>query len=105
MPALVGADQHHLSGLGLPTTLPEGSNFSALGATDVAGIKEDHLLKALQKIAQMSNVMFISRCGDRAIDDPGFGADGNVLLHSEMPGVGLLARSHLRISGVSLVLC
>ena len=25
MPALVGADQHHLSGLGLPTTLPEGS--------------------------------------------------------------------------------
>lgn len=27
MPALVGADQHHLSGLGLPTTLPEGSNF------------------------------------------------------------------------------
>ena len=53
----------------------------------------------------MSNVMFISRCGDRAVDDPGFGAGGNVLLHSEMPGVGLLARSHLRISGVSLVLC
>ena len=25
MPALVGAGQHHLSGLGLPTTLPEGS--------------------------------------------------------------------------------
>ena len=25
VPALVGADQHHLSGLGLPTTLPEGS--------------------------------------------------------------------------------
>ena len=43
-------------------------------ATDVAAIKEDHLLKALQKIAQMSNVMFISRCGDRAVDDPGFGS-------------------------------
>ena len=27
VPALVGADQHHLSGLGLPTTLPEGSFF------------------------------------------------------------------------------
>lgn len=27
VPALVGADQHHLSGLGLPTTLPEGSLF------------------------------------------------------------------------------
>ena len=74
-------------------------------ATDVAGIKEDLLLKPLQKVAQMSNVMFISRCDDRAVDDPGFGAGGNVLLHSEMPGVGLLARSHLRISGVSLVLC
>ena len=73
-------------------------------ATDVAGIKEDLLLKPLQKVAQMSNVMFISRCGDRAIDDPGFRAGGNVLLHPEMPGVGLLARSHLRISSVSLVL-
>ena len=59
---------------------------------------------AAEKVAQMSNVMFISRCGDRAIDDPGFRAGGNVLLHPEMPGVGLLARSHLRISSVSLVL-
>lgn len=32
MPALVGADQHHLSGLGLPTTLPEGSDkFEIVG--------------------------------------------------------------------------
>ena len=29
VPALVGADQHHLSGLGLPTTLPEGSENPA----------------------------------------------------------------------------
>ena len=30
VPALVGADQHHLSGLGLPTTLPEGSEKTTL---------------------------------------------------------------------------
>lgn len=30
VPALVGADQHHLSGLGLPTTLPEGSFLSGV---------------------------------------------------------------------------
>ena len=35
VPALVGADQHHLSGLGLPTTLPEGSKKGpALSSAD-----------------------------------------------------------------------
>ena len=64
-------------------------------ATDVAGIKEDLLLKPLQKVAQMSNVMFISRCGDRAIDPKisGFGAVDDVgkrpisLWHKQTPGI------------------
>lgn len=40
VPALVGAGQHHLPGLGLPTTLPEGSLFSCghgIGGADVDG--------------------------------------------------------------------
>ena len=38
VPALVGADQHHLSGLGLPTTLPEGS-FLNKAVSLSAGLK------------------------------------------------------------------
>ena len=41
VPALVGADQHHLSGLGLPTTLPEGSDFVVVmsgGGVDWLGL-------------------------------------------------------------------
>ena len=41
VPALVGADQHHLSGLGLPTTLPEGSKKSSRHST----VREDPLFE------------------------------------------------------------
>ena len=61
-----------------------------------AGIKEDLLLKPLQKVAQMV-MSFDRRCGDRAIDDPGFRAGDNV--SSFIPKCQVLAFLPEAISG------
>jgi hypothetical protein len=76
VPALVGAGQHHLSGLGLPTTLPEGSQKGRIIVDGIVVIQvflaDQNAGQTLDEVAELSasatTLLVGKRGGDDALD-------------------------------------